>query len=434
VKKDANIHEICCYIRLLTTLYTTGNMDIGIQSNILGLKGQRVKEIKLYEDQQLVIHCSRDRRRNAVDPISGKKGTVNRYVRRKVRDLPLFGYPCMIELELAQVFISKNERRMEHSEFVDKGYRFTRRFCRMISGLCRHMSIQAVSRHLGLRWETVKNIDKAYLMETLPALDPAQLTGLKSIGVDEVARAKGHDYMTVVYDMVNGHLIWVGTGRTSEVFSDFLKQLPGATAAGIKAVAMDMGPAYQKAVRDCLPAADIVFDRFHVMQNYSKAIQNQRRIEFRKANKTGKELMKGTHYLLLKNADKLNEQQNDKLRTLLNNNSNLNILYVLKEQLQVLWSAASFDRMAEQLESWCQIADQSNMIYLKKFAKSLRKHCVGICNFAKHKLTSARIEAGNVSIGMIRKRARGIRDTEYFKLKIRQSSLPDKDSIFYVSG
>jgi hypothetical protein len=37
----------------------------------------------------------------------------------------------------------------------------------MISGLCRHMSIQAVSRHLGLRWETVKNIDKAYLEEAV---------------------------------------------------------------------------------------------------------------------------------------------------------------------------------------------------------------------------------------------------------------------------
>jgi transposase len=296
------------------------------------------------------------------------------------------------------------------------------------------MSIQAVSSHLGLRWETVKNIDKAYLTQTLPALDPTQLTGLEYLGVDEVARAKGHDYMTVVYDMVGGHLIWVETGRTAEVFAGFLKQLPESTRAEIKAVAMDMGPSYQKAVRDCLPAADIVFDRFHVMQNYSKAIQNQRRIEFRKANKSGKDMMKGCHYLLLKNADKLNEKQSDKLQTLLANNDNLNTLYVLKEQLQALWSATSYDDMAEQLESWCQLADQSHMIYLKKFAKSLRYHCVGICNYAKHKLTSARIEAGNISIGMIRKRARGIRDTEYFKLKIRQSSLPDKDSIFYMAA
>lgn len=72
-----------------------------------------------------------------------------------------------------------------------------------------------------------------------------------------------------------------------------------------------------------------------------------------------------------------------------------------------------------------------NMTYLKTFARSMRKNKDGICNYAKHQLTSARIEAGNVSIGLIRKRARGIRDTEYFKLKIRQTSIPDEQSMFY---
>jgi len=408
-------------------------MGICISTNILGLVGQRVNKIKFDErTHQVQIVCRRDRRKRAVDPVTGIQGTVNRYVSREVRDIPFMGYPCILKIELAQVFVSKNVRRMEACELVDKGNRFTRRFCRLVSGLCRHMSIQAVARHLNLRWETVKNMDIAHLIDTLPALDPTQLTGLTSIGVDEVARAKGHDYMTVVYDMVSGHLIWVGTGRTAEVFSTFLTLLPIETASGIKAVAMDMGPAYQKSVKDCLPNADIVFDRFHVMKNYSKAIQNQRRLEFRKADKNNKDLIKGSLYLLLRNADKLSAKQSDKLMQLRNNNQNLNLAYVLKEQLQALWSAGTYEEMAAQLESWCQIADASNMMYLKKFAKSLRRHCIGICNYAKHQLTSARIEAGNVAIGMIRKRASGIRDTEYFKLKIRQSSLPDDQSIFYA--
>ena len=104
---------------------------------------------------------------------------------------------------------------------------------------------------------------------------------------------------------------------------------------------------------------------------------------------------------------------------------------MLKEQLQTLWQAETFKDMQMRLEQWCLMADETNMLYLKKFAKSLRKHRDGICNYAKHKLTSARIEAGNISIGMIRKRARGIKDTDYFKLKIRQSSLPDDQSMFY---
>lgn len=185
------------------------------------------------------------------------------------------------------------KRRMEACEFVDKGSRYTMRFCRLVSGLCRHMNIQAVARHVNVRWETVKNMDKVYLESTLPVLDASQLTALKYIGVDEVVRSKGHDYMTVIYDMVSGHLIGVETGRTAEVFSGFLNRLSQETTENIEAVAMDMGPSYQKSVRDCLPNADIVFDRFHVMQNYSKVISNQRELSTEKRIKLVKNCLKG---------------------------------------------------------------------------------------------------------------------------------------------
>ena len=322
---------------------------------------------------------------------------------------------------------------MEYCPFVDKGSYYTKRFCCLISGLCRYMTISAVAKHFNLRWETVKNMDKQHLQDTLPALDPTKLFCLKYLGVDEVARAKGHDYMTVVYNLESGQLIWVHEGRTAEIFSLFLKQLPEATKQGILAVAMDMGPAYQKAVNDSLPNADIIFDRFHVMQNYSRAIDNQRRIEFRKADKSGKELITGTRYLLLRNADKLTEDQQDKLKKLLTENENINSIYILKEQLQALWKNKTYETMENAIENWCQIADQTNMVYIKKFAKSLRRYKKGICNYAKHPLTTARIEAGNVGIGLIRKRARGIRDTEYFKLKIRQLSVTETESMFYKS-
>ena len=103
----------------------------------------------------------------------------------------------------------------------------------------------------------------------------------------------------------------------------------------------------------------------------------------------------------------------------------------MKEQLQALWQETSYEAMEQSLEGWCRLAESTNILALHNFATGLRLHKVGICNYAKYKLTSARIEAGNVSIGMIRRRARGVRDTEYFKLKIRQTSLPATHSVFY---
>lgn len=407
-------------------------MSLNIPSIILELKGQCVNKVEYNSDRnRLLVCCRRDKRFKPKDPLTGEKGTINSYVRRLITDIPLLGCYCQIEIELAQVQTKGNKRRIETCDYVDKGCYYTRRFCQLISGLCRHMTISAVAKHFNLRWETVKNIDKHYLQETLPSLNPEKLVNLKYIGVDEVARAKGHDYLTVVYNLETGELIWVYEGRTAEVFSLFLKKLSETTKQGILAVAMDMGPAYQKAVQDDLPNADIIFDRFHVMQNYSKAMDNQRRIEFRKADKKGKALIKGSRYLLLKNAAKLTEEQKNKLNTLLQQNENINLIYILKEQLQALWSHKTYGEMSNALEGWCQMAEQTKMVYMKKFVKSLRRHQEGICNYAKHPITTARIEAGNVGIGLIRKRARGIRDTEYFKLKIRQLSVAENIPIFY---
>lgn len=225
-------------------------MGINIPAQILGLKGQCVNNIQCnLDNHNIKIICRRDKRYKPKDSSNKKVVTVNRYVRRTINDLPILNNRIQLEIELMQIVTEDKKRCIELCEFVEKGSYYTKRFCRLISGLCRYMTLSAVAKHFDLRWETIKNMDKQYLQETLPALNPSLLVNLKYLGVDEVARAKGHDYMTVVYDLESGHLIWVHEGRTAEIFSLFLKQLPNTTKQGILAVAMDMGPAYQKAVK-----------------------------------------------------------------------------------------------------------------------------------------------------------------------------------------
>ena len=89
-------------------------MGTSIPIDILSLKGQRVNKIEHDQAQnQVIIHCSRDKRRLPVDPGSGLKGTVNQYARRQVRNLPFMGLPCLIDIELAQVRIKDNIRHIE---------------------------------------------------------------------------------------------------------------------------------------------------------------------------------------------------------------------------------------------------------------------------------------------------------------------------------
>ena len=400
-------------------------MGTTIPAGIVGLRGQVVNAVTVEAGGVVRVQCRRDARYRPLDARTGQRGRANRWLRRRVWDVPIFGHRVALDIEYLEIAVGARDRRVEALDFVEAGARHTHRLAALVSGLCRHMSLSAVAQWTGLAWRTVKDMDRSHLRATLPALHPRDLTGLRVLGVDEVARAKGHDYVTVVYDLDTGDLLWVGDGRSADSFGAFLAELSAETAAGIQAVAMDMGLAYQAAVKAQLPEAVIVFDRFHVMKLYSDVIRNVRKSEFRKADADGKEIIKGSLYLLLGNKQRLDESGIQRLNALIQANQTLSTVYTLKEQLQALWSAPDEATMRHALNQWCDLARATNISPLHRYAKMLESHADGICAYARFQLTTARIEAGNVAIGMIRKRARGLLDQDYFKLKIRQTAIPE---------
>ena len=415
-------------------------MGAVIPRRSLGYIGQVVKQIMINaHNGHIRFICDRDRRRRPVDHRTGRAGRVNRLLRRVVLDVPWAGRPCEVEIEYAEVFLSPGRVRVEALPLVAPGARVTRRYARLIAGMARHMPISAVARHTCLSWDAVKAIECAHLAETLEAPRPELIEGVRYLGVDEVARAKGQTYFTLVYDLTPGdgygRILWVGEGRDAATLGRFLEALNADCANGIEAVAMDMGLAYQAAVRQGLPQAAIVFDRFHVMQLFGKVIRDGRRAAFKEAKTlgdlAGQQVIRGSLYLLLSNRDTLRETDQQRLERLLEQNQALNTLYALKEQLQRLWQPGTVAAMAARLEDWCGLARAAKLPGLAKFANMLQAHRTGICAWADHAITTSRLEAGNVSIGLLRRRARGFRDTAYFKLKILQLNTPDRPSFLF---
>lgn len=400
-------------------------MGATIPAGILCLRGQIVNSVTMEAPGLVRVECRRDRRMAPVDARTGHRGRANRWLRRRVWDVPLFGHRVALDIEYLEIAVGARDRRVEQLEFVGVGSRYTKRLEELVSALCRHLPISAVSRWSGLSWSTVKDMDRRHLQASLPVLSPREVGGVRYLGVDEVARAKGQDYLTLVYDLERGDLLWVGEGHDKQALGAFLSQLSQEAAAGIEAVAMDMGLAYQAAVREHLPSAVIVFDRFHVMQLYSKVIRDVRKAEFRKADVDGKALIKGSLYLLLGNRQRLNDSTAQRLDDLLAANQTLSTVYALKEQLQALWTTPTEQAMQEALAQWCAMARATPTKPLHRFANTLQAHAAGICAYARFRLTTARIEAGNVAIGMIRKRARGLLDRHYFKLKVLQTAVPE---------
>jgi len=262
----------------------------------------------------------------------------------------------------------------------------------------------------------IKEIDKTHLQKRYA--NP-RLKYLRYIAIDEFAVQKGHRYHTVVMDLTTGSVVFVGEGRSSSTLAPFFKRLK-ASRAKIVAVAMDMWPAYINAVTTKLPQAMIVFDRFHITQMLHGHLQDIRRELFHhEKDVLKKKILKGTRWLLLTNQASLkNPNQKKHLEEALEINKPLATAYYLKEELQLLWQQDSAEKAKAFLGQWVAKAIASGITRLKKFANTLLAHRTGIFNWFVYPLSTGPLEGMNNKIKVLKRKAYGYRDMEYFKLKI----------------
>lgn len=278
------------------------------------------------------------------------------------------------------------------------------------------MTIQDVAAYVKLSWGTIKQIDKTYLEQHYAK---PRLKDIQYVAIDEFAIRKGHIYQTVVYDLVSERVVFVGEGRASECLDRFWTRLK-SSGAKVKAVAMDMWPAYINAVTNNLPEAEIVFDRFHVTKKVNEALDQVRKGIYREEEELGlRKVVKGSRWLILKNNDNLNsKKQRDQLTEALAMNKPLAEAYYLKEDLRQLWDQSSYKKAQSFLAAWLKRALNSCATAIHKLAKTIAAHRSGILNWFLHPISTGPLEGINNKIKVLKRKAYGFRDMEYFNLKI----------------
>lgn len=168
----------------------------------------------------------------------------------------------------------------EELDWVAPWARITNRLADAVAIACKEVrSIAAVAESFGLYWHLVKEIDKAALKKRL---DPPDFSKVERIAVDEIAIRKGQSYATIVIDFDRHKVLWVGEDRKQETMDAFYKLLGTEGCKRIKAVAMDMWKPFQASTREHCPHAEIVYDQFHLIQKFSKVIDEVRNAEKRR--------------------------------------------------------------------------------------------------------------------------------------------------------
>jgi transposase len=351
-------------------------------------------------------------------------GWYDRRVRR-VRDLSCGDRRVYLELEVRRVQCkSCGTVKREQLDFLADNPFYTKRFAHYIGRRCRQASIKDVAEEFNLHWETVKTLEKQYMAAQLAK---AGTPGPKAIGIDEISIRKGHTYRIVVSDLIRGRPIWFGGDDRSEAsMAQFYAWLGPKKAAGIRLAVMDMWKPFRNATAAHAPQAAILFDKFHIMRHLGEALDKVRKAEYKRLKDSDRKFIKGQKYTLLSHPENLTSDGRASLQKLLKANKRLNTAYLLKESFGQLWDYESETRARKFFDNWRASLKWQRLEPYEKFAAMIERHWDGIAAYCRpeNKVSLGFVEGVNNKIRVIQRRAYGLRDEEYLRLKVLTCMLP----------
>lgn len=386
---------------------------------LFGIHGYSVTKTQV-EDQVLYTYVEPQPHRVCCSSCKSKDVIRRGSSERMLQSLPIGNKVTYVVATLPRVECrSCGVVRQIQIGLADHRRSYTHAFERYALGLVKLMTIKDAAQHVGVGWDKIKDMQKRYLQRHY---SNPPLKGVRRIGIDEICVGRGYRFMTLVLDLDSGAILFAGKGKNAAALKPFWRRLR-YSGAKIEAVAMDLSRAFQKAVEDNLPDAEVIFDRFHVIKLYNEKLTALRRELHRQATEDLKrDVLKGTRWLLLKNHENLDPVKGEpgRLKEALKLNESLAAAYYLKDDLNQLWEQDSAFAAQLKIYDWYHQAMASGVRHCQEFARTLLAHAHGILAWYKHPISNGQVEGTNNKIKTMNRQHYGLRDQEFFILKLYQ--------------
>lgn len=298
--------------------------------------------------------------------------------------------------------------------WAEPGSQFTALFEALAIDWLQQASVSAVARHLRITWDEAAGIQSRAVRRGLARREQVSP---RYVGVDETSFQKRHEYVTVVSDLERAQVLHVADGRTQASLDAFWTGLPRPQLAAIEAVAMDMCAPYIQSTLLNLPAADekIVFDKFHIAQNLSQAVDQVRRMESRRLGAEGDHTLKGTRFDWLRHPATFTIAETREFARLRRRVHRMARAWELKETAMAIFDLKAAWAARRNFGAWFQWAMRSQLEPIKRVARTLHRYWDQIENYFRHRITNASLEALNTKIQQVKRRSRGFRNRDRFR-------------------
>ena len=390
-------------------------------TKILDWPGYRVYRHEIDEKARTLKLWVRRKRGNKVLICSGCGGRCARIEeirQREVRDLPWRKYRTTVVVEFYRVRCPKCGLKVEAVPQLPSKAPFSKDFEDAVGLACESAAARQVARQVGLAAGTVRAIDQRYLERWAKN---RKRPVLRQMGVDEIYLGKTQKFLTVVSNLETGEPLWFGQDRKQETLDEFFRtELSGLQRGRITAACVDMWEPFTTSILSWAPECRIVYDKFHVMQHASKAVDEVRRAEFYRKGGRMRGLVKGKRWLLLSRWVNLDGKKRQLLNELFRLNRRMMKAYLLKESLDRLWTYRYEGAAFRYLNQWIDQLRWQRLEPFKKLAEMLLSHLEGILNYCRESVRFGVVEAVNANIKALLRRGRGYKNLRYLLLKAQR--------------
>jgi transposase len=390
-------------------------------TKVLGWPGYRVYRHEINEAAKtlkLWVRRKRGKRKLVCSGCGRKLSEVYDTYEREVRDLPCFEFRTTVVIELYRVRCPDCGVKTEKVPQLPSKAPFSKRFEEAVGLACESAPVRRVARQFGLSPSTVRAIDLRYLKRWAAS---RRKPALRQMGIDEMYLGKKQKFLTVVSNLETGEPLWFGRERKKETLDEFFEQhLSAFQRSVVRAACVDMWEPFRQSLQQWVPNCQIIYDKFHILQHASAAVDEVRRAEFFRKGGRAREIVKGKRWLLLSSWVNLDRGKKRQLNQLFALNRRVMKAYLLKESLARLWDYTYEGAMLRYLQSWIDQLRWQRLAPMEKLAAMLLKHLEGILNYCKTKVPMGVVEAVNGNIKALLRRGRGYRDLNYLLLKAQR--------------
>jgi transposase len=297
---------------------------------------------------------------------------------------------------------------------------FTKEFEAFALLLMREMPMSKVAEVVG---ETDTRLWRMLFRQVDRAYAEADFSNVCCVGVDEMSVRKGHEYISVFADLVAKRVLFATEGKDQKTWVKFVAALEAHNSHrhALTQVSMDMSPAYQAGVAENCRNAQVVFDKFHVVQNANKAVDQVRRAEVRTGGQGVWAALHKTTWIWRKNPENLTESEQARLAKIENKNLATAKAYQMRMVLQDIYRLPGVNAARWRFQVWVRwvrlVARRSPQgrlfAAMLKLAQMVETHLAGILAHWKWGVTNAFMEGLNSVFSATKRKARGYRSTTY---------------------